>query len=177
MKAHCKDHKNVIQKLFTYTFLSLFSFLLLLFFITIGAIGDSTSVKARVVYVQTVATTTIKALVTSANGSYSESSPKKNLAGLVAKKFLQSSNEKCLDVLYLLFLNKPSSLCVVGLLAELCVVSRELSIHLLQYSNWTASLIRYLTNYSGKSSDCKETRCVLQVLCAMVTNSEDIPAE
>lgn len=145
--------------------------------ITIGAIGDSTSVKARVVHVQTVAIATMSALVTVVDGSNNESSPKRNLASLVAKKFLQPSNEKCLDVLHVLLHNKPSSYCVVMLLAGLCVVSRELNIHLLRHSNWTASLTKCLTSCNGKDSDIQETSCILQVLCAMVSNSEDIPSE
>ena len=145
--------------------------------ITIGAIGDSTSVKARVVHVQTVAIATVTALVGVFDGSNNESSPKRNLASLVAKKLLQPSNEKCLDVLLLLLQNKPSTYCVVKLLAGLCVVSRELSIHLLRHSNWTTLLTKCLASYNGKDSDIQETSCILQVLCAMVSNSEDIPAE
>ena len=145
--------------------------------ITIGAIGDSTSVKARVVHVQTVAIATMSALVTVVDGSNNGSSPKRNLASLVAKKLLQPSNEKCLDVLHVLLHNKPSSCCVVTFLAGLCVVSRELSIHLLTHSNWTASLTKCLTSYNGKDSDIQETSCILQVLCAIMSNSEDIPSE
>ena len=145
--------------------------------ITIGAIGDSTSVKARVVHVQTVAVATIRALITPANDSNNGSSPKRNLSSLVAKKLLQPSNEKCLDVLHILLHNKPSSLCVLSVLAELCVVSKELSIHLLRHSDWIASLTKCLTNCSGKNSEREETCCVLRVLCGMVSNAEDIPAE
>jgi len=142
-----------------------------------GAIGDSTSVKARVVHVQTVAVATIRALITPANDSNNGSSPKRNLSSLVAKKLLQPSNEKCLDVLHILLHNKPSSLCVLSVLAELCVVSKELSIHLLRHSDWIASLTKCLTNCSGKNSEREETCCVLRVLCGMVSNAEDIPAE
>ena len=145
--------------------------------ITIGAIGDSSSVKARVVYVQKVAIATMTALVAVVDGSNHESSPKRNLASLVAKKLLQPSNEKCLDVLLVLLQNRPSTYCVVKLLAGLCVVSRELSIHLLRHSNWTSSLTKCLTSCNGKDSDIQETSSILQVLCAMVSNSEDIPAE
>ncbi|KAM7446260.1 Serine/threonine-protein kinase 36 [Porites harrisoni] len=142
-----------------------------------GSIGDSTSVKARVVHVQTVALTTLQSLVTSHNGSYSESSPKRNLACLVAKKLLQPSNEKCLEVLYLLLHHKLSSLCILDFLAELCGVSRELSIHLSRHSNWMVSLTKFLSSCSGKHSDHKETCFVLLVLCSIVENSEDIPSE
>ena len=128
------------------------------------------------VHVQTVALTTLQTLVTSPNGSYSESSPKRNLAGLVAKKLLQPSNEKCLEVLYLLH-HKLSSLCVLDFLAELCGVSRELSIHLSRHSNWMVSLTKFLSSCSGKHSDHKETCSVLLVLCSIVENSEDIPSE
>lgn len=147
------------------------------YLILIGSIGDSTSVKARVVHVQTVALTTLQTLVTSHNGSYSESSPKRNLAGLVAKKLLQPSNEKCLEVLYLLLHHKLSSLCILDFLAELCGVSRELSIHLSRHSNWMVSLTKFLSSCSGKHSDHKETCSVLLVLCSIVENSEDIPSE
>ena len=147
------------------------------YLISIGSIGDSTSVKARVVHVQTVALTTLQTLVTSSNGSYSESSPKRNLACLVAKKLLQPSNEKCLEVLYLLLHHKLSSLYVLDFVAELCGVSRELSIHLSRHSNWMVSLTKFLSSCSGKHSDHKETCSVLLVLCSIVENSEDIPSE
>ncbi|CAH3111271.1 unnamed protein product [Porites lobata] len=142
-----------------------------------SSIGDSTSVKARVVHVQTVALTTLQTLVTSHNGSYGESSPKRNLACVVAKKLLQPSNEKCLEVLYLLLHHKLSSLCVLDFLAELCGVSRELSIHLSRHSNWMVSLTKFLSSCSGKHLDHKETCSVLLVLCSIVENSEDIPSE
>ena len=133
--------------------------------------------KARVAHVQTVAITAITALVSSTRGSNTKSSPKRNVASLVTKKLLQPSNEKCLDVLHALLRNKPSSSCVVGLLAELCAVSREMSIHLLKHSDWTGSLTKCLTRCSGEDSEHEETGCVLRVLCAMVSNSEEIPAE
>ena len=145
--------------------------------ITIGAIGDSTSVKARVVHIQTVAIATLTALVTSVDGSKTESSPKMNLANVMAKKLLQSQSEKCLDVLHVLLLHKPSWLCVVSLLAQLCALSRELSVHLLRHSNWTTSLTKCLKSCSGKTSDRGETSCLLRILCAMVSDSEDIQPE
>lgn len=143
----------------------------------LGAIGDSTSVKARVMRLQIVAITTVTSLVTSANSPNKESSPKRNLASLVAKKLLQPLNENCLDVLHQFLHHKTSSLCIVGLLAELCVVSRDFSRHLMRHSKWLPSLITYLTSCNGKDSSCEETCCVLRVLCAMVSNEEDIPAE
>ncbi|KAJ7388729.1 Serine/threonine-protein kinase 36 [Desmophyllum pertusum] len=76
-----------------------------------GAIGDSTSVKARVMRLQVVAITTVTSLVTSVNSPNKESSPKRNLASLVAKKLLQPLNENCLDVLHQFLHHKTSSLC------------------------------------------------------------------
>lgn len=143
----------------------------------IGAIGDSESVKARVTRLQIVAVTTVRVLVTLPRDSAIESSPKRNLASLVAKKLLQSSREDCLDVLYQFLHHSTSSLCVVSLVAELCVISRDFSLHLIRQSKWIASLTKFLTNCNGKDSDCEDTRCVLHVLCAMVANVEEIPAE
>lgn len=143
----------------------------------IGTIGDSTSVKARVTRLQIVAVTTVRVLVTSANGTVIESSPKRNLASLVAKKLLQPSREDCLDVLHQFLHHTTSSLCVVSLLAELCVISRDFSLHLMRQSKWMASLTKYLTSCNGKDSDCEETCCVLRILCAMVANVEEIPIE
>ena len=143
----------------------------------IGAIGDSESVKARVTRLQIVAVTTVRVLVTLPRDSAIESSPKRNLASLVAKKLLQSSREDCLDVLYQFLHQSTSSVCVVSLVAELCVISRDFSLHLLQQSKWIASLTKFLTSCNGKDSDCEDTRCVLRVLCSMVANVEEIPAE
>lgn len=143
----------------------------------IGAIGDSESVKARVTRLQIVAVTTVRVLVTLPRDSAIESSPKRNLASLVAKKLLQSSREDCLDVLYQFLHHSTSSLCVVSLVAELCVISRDFSLHLIRQSKWIASLTKFLTSCNGKDSDCEDTRCVLHVLCTMVANVEEIPAE
>ncbi|XP_020613754.1 serine/threonine-protein kinase 36-like isoform X3 [Orbicella faveolata] len=143
----------------------------------IGAIGDSASVKARVTRLQIVAVTTVTVLVTLPKDSAIESSPKRNLASLVAKKLLQPSREDCLDVVYQFLHNTASSLCVVNLVAELCVVSRDFSLHLMRQSKWLASLSKYLTSCNGKDSDREDTCCVLRVLCAMVANVEEIPAE
>lgn len=133
--------------------------------------------KARVTRLQIIALTTVRVLVTSANGTVIESSPKRNLASLVAKKLLQPSREDCLDVLHQFLHHTTSSLCVVSLLAELCVISRDFSLHLMRQSKWMASLTKYLTSCNGKDSDCEETCCVLRILCAMVANVEEIPIE
>lgn len=133
--------------------------------------------KARVTCLQIIALTTVRVLVTSANGTVIESSPKRNLASLVAKKLLQPSREDCLDVLHQFLHHTTSSLCVVSLLAELCVISRDFSLHLMRQSKWMASLTKYLTSCNGKDSDCEETCCVLRILCAMVANVEEIPVE
>lgn len=133
--------------------------------------------KARVTRLQIVALTTVRVLVTSANGTVIESSPKRNLASLVAKKLLQPSREDCLDVLHQFLHHTTSSLCVVSLLVELCVISRDFSLHLMRQSKWMVSLTKYLTSCNGKDSDCEETCCVLRILCAMVANVEEIPIE
>lgn len=133
--------------------------------------------KARVTCLQIVAVTTVRVLVTSANGTVIESSPKRNLASLVAKKLLQPSREDCLDVLHQFLHHTTSSLCVVSLLAELCVISRDFSLHLMRQSKWMASLTKCLTSCNGKDSDCEETCCVLRILCAMVANVEETPVE
>lgn len=164
----CTSAVEQILILFLFCFVNL---------ITIGAIGDSTSVKARVVHIQTVAITTLTALVTSVDGSKTESSPKMNLANVMAKKLLQPQNEKCLDVLHVLLVNKLSLLCVVSLLAQLCAVSRELSVHLLRQSKWTTSLTKCLRSCSGKNSDRVETCCLLRILCAMMSKLEDVQTE
>lgn len=164
----CTSAVEQILILFLFCFVNL---------ITVGAIGDSTTVKARVVHIQTVAITTLTALVTSVDGSKTESSPKMNLANVMAKKLLQPQNEKCLDVLHVLLVNKLSLLCVVSLLAQLCAVSRELSVHLLRQSNWTTSLTKCLRSCSGKNSDRVETRCLLRILCAMMSKLEDVQTE
>ena len=124
-----------------------------------------------------VAVTTVRVLVTLRNDSAIESSPKQNLASLVAKKLLQPSKEDCLDVLHQFLHHSTSSLCVVSLVAELCVVSRDFSLHLIRQSKWIASLTKYLMTCNGKDADCEDTYCVLRILCAMVTNVEEIPAE
>lgn len=143
----------------------------------LGAIGNSASVKAKVTRLQVVAVTTVRVLVTLPRDSANELSPKRNLASLVAKKLLQPSREDCLDVLYQFLHHSTSSLCVVSLVAELCVISRDLSLHLLRQSKWMTSLTKFLTSCHGKDSDCEDTRCVLRVLCAMVAIVEEIPAE
>lgn len=142
-----------------------------------GTIGDSTSVKARVTHLQIVAATTVRVLVTSPNDSAVQSSSKRNVASLVAKKLIQPSREDCLDVLYQFLQHTTSSLCVVGLVAELCVISRDFSLNLVRQSKWIASLTEYLTSCNGKDSDSEVTCCILRVLCTMVTNVEEIPAE
>lgn len=142
-----------------------------------GTIGDSTSVKARVRHLQIVAATTVRVLVTSPNDSAVESSSKRNVASLVAKKLIQPLREDCLDVLYQFLQHTTSSLCVVGLVAELCVISRDFSLNLVRQSKWIASLTEYLTSCNGKDSDSEVTCCILRVLCTMVTNVEEIPAE
>ena len=143
----------------------------------LGAIGDAVSVKARVTRLQIVAVTTVSVLVTLPRDSAVESSPKRNLASLVAKKLLQPSREDCLDVLYQFLHHSASSLCVVSLVAELCVISRDFGLHLLRQSKWMTSLTKFLTSCNGKDSDCEDTRCVLRVLCAMVATVEEIPSE
>ena len=147
------------------------------FYLKKGAIGDSTSVKARVTHLQIVVATTVRVLVTSPNDSAVESTPKRNVASLVAKKLIQPSREDCLDVLYQFLQHTTSSLCVVGLVAELCAISRDFSLNLVRQSKWIASLTKYLTSCNEKDSDCEVTCCILRVLCTMVTNVEEIPAE
>jgi len=134
-------------------------------------------VKARVTHLQIVAVTTMRVLVTLPSDSAVESSPKRNLASLVAKKLLQPSREDCLDVLHQFLQSTTSSLCVVSLVAELCVISRDFSLHLIRQSKWITSLTKYLTSCNGKDSDREDTRCLLPVLCAMVANVEEIPAQ
>lgn len=133
--------------------------------------------KARVTHLQIVAVTTMRVLVTLPSDSAVESSPKRNLASLVAKKLLQPSREDCLDVLHQFLQSTTSSLCVVSLVAELCVISRDFSLHLIRQSKWITSLTKYLTSCNGKDSDREDTRCLLPVLCAMVANVEEIPAQ
>ena len=115
--------------------------------------------------------------MTPANGPTKESNPKRNLSSLIGKKLLQPSNENCLDVLHQFLHHETTSLCVLEFLAELCVISRDFTLHLIRQSKWIASLTKYLTSCGGKDSDCEETCCVLRVLCAMVANVEEIPAE
>ncbi|XP_068679432.1 serine/threonine-protein kinase 36-like [Montipora foliosa] len=141
-----------------------------------GATGDSAAVKTRVVHVQTVGISAITALVSSANGFNHESSLKRNLASLIGKKLLQSSNEKCLDSLHILLQNRSSALHVVRLLSELCAVSRELSAHLLRHSSWRVALTMFFTSLSERYNP-EETICVLEVLCAMVIDSKDVHEE
>lgn len=155
----------------------LYFYFLVEFYLKKGAIGDSTSVKARVTHLQIVAATTVRVLVTSPNDSAVESTPKRNVASLVAKKLIQPSREDCLDVLYQFLQHTTSSLCVVGLVAELCAISRDFSLNLVRQSKWIASLTKYLTSCNEKDSDCEVTCCILRVLCTMVTNVEEIPAE
>ena len=143
----------------------------------IGALGDSTSVKTRVTHLQIVAVTTLSVLVSTTNGSYNQPTPKRNLASLVAKKLLQPSNENCLDVLHQFLRHEATSLCVLGLLAELCVLSKDFSLHLLRQSKWIASLTKHLTSCSGNDADCEETCCVLRVMCAMVASADEIATE
>ena len=133
--------------------------------------------KARVTRLQIVAITTVRVLVTLPSDSAVESSPKRNLASLVAKKLLQPSREDCFDALHQFLYNTTSSLCVVSLVAELCVISRDFSLHLTRQSKWMTSLTKYLTSCYGKDSDCEDTRCVLRVFCTMVANVEEIPAQ
>ena len=82
-----------------------------------------------------------------------------------------------MDVLYQFLHHSTSSVCVVSLVAELCVISRDFSLHLIGQSKWIASLTKFLTSCNGKDSDCEDTRCVLLVLCAMVAIVEEIPEE
>ena len=140
-------------------------------------VGDSASVKVKVMRLQVVAITTLRVLVTSSEATNNKSSSKRNLANLVAKKLLHSSNENCLDILHQFLHHKTSSLLVLGLLAGLCVVSRDFSQHLTRQSKWIVSLTKYLTSCSGKAADCEHTCCVLQILCSMVSNGEGIPTE
>ena len=133
--------------------------------------------KAKITHLQIVAVTTVRALATLSNGSAVESSPKRNLSSLVAKKLLQPPREDCLDVLHQFLHHTTSSLCAVSVVAELCVISRDFSLHLVRQSKWIASLTEYLTSCNGKDSDCEDTHCVLRVLCAMVANAEEIPTE
>ncbi|XP_044173674.1 serine/threonine-protein kinase 36-like isoform X3 [Acropora millepora] len=141
-----------------------------------GAIGDSVFVKERVLHVQTVGVATLTALASFANISNHQSSSKRNLSIFIAKKLLQPSNEKCLDVLHGLLNNRSSSLHVVRLLSKLCAVSKELSIYLLRHSSWKESLKMLFKNLSGLD-DQEGTICTLEILCAMLLDSEEVPEE
>ena len=143
---------------------------------TIGAIGDSVFVKERVLHIQTVGVATLTALTSFANISNHQSSSKRNLSIFIAKKLLQPSNEKCLDVLHGLLKNRSSSLLVVRLLSKLCTVSRELSIYLLRNSSWRESLKMFFKNLSGLD-DQEGTICALEILCATLLDSDEIPEE
>ena len=142
----------------------------------LGAIGDSASVKTRVVFVQSIAVETINTVVTVTSYSDRGSSSKKNVSTLVAKKLLQPSNEKCLDILYQLLQNKASFLHVLSLLSELCVVSKDLSMCLLQQEKWRVSFAENLE--SCRKESCKETSCLLRLLCMAISRRDrDVPAE
>ena len=119
---------------------------------------------------------TLTVLASFANISNHQSSSKKNLSIFIAKKLLQPSNEKCLDVLHGLLKNRSSSLLVVRLLSKLCAVSRELSTYLLRHSSWRESLKMLFKNLGGVD-DQEGTICILEILCAMLLDSEEIPEE
>lgn len=142
-----------------------------------GAISDSPSTRATIMRPQVVALTTLLALVTSSKTTNSKSNTKGNLASFVAKKLIHPSNENCMDFLHQFLHHKASSLSVLNFLAELCMVSRDFSLHLTRHAKWIVSLTKCLTSCNGKDANCKETCSVLQILCCMVTNAENIPTE
>ena len=126
---------------------------------------------------QVVALTTLLALVTSSKTTNSKSNTKGNLASFVAKKLIHPSNENCMYFLHQFLHHKASSLSVLNFLAELCMVSRDFSLHLTRQAKWIVSLTKCLTSCNGKDANCRETCSVLQILCCMVTNAENIPTE
>ncbi|RMX51397.1 hypothetical protein pdam_00020807 [Pocillopora damicornis] len=142
-----------------------------------GAISDSPSARATIMRPQVVALTTLLALVTSSKTTNSKSNTKGNLASFVAKKLIHPSNENCMDFLHQFLHHKASSLSVLNFLAELCMVSRDFSLHLTRQAKWIVSLTKCLTSCNGKDANCRETCSVLQILCCMVTNAENIPTE
>ena len=146
-------------------------------FFELGAISDSPSARATIMRPQVVALTTLLALVTSSKTTNCKSNTKGNLASFVAKKLLHPSNENCVDLLHQFLHHKASSLSVLNFLAELCMVSRDFSLHLTRQAKWIVSLTKCLTSCNGKDANCKETCSVLQILCCMVTNAENIPTE
>lgn len=152
-------------------------FLRLWIFFELGAISDSPSARATIMRPQVVALTTLLALVTSSKTTNSKSNTKGNLASFVAKKLLHPSNENCVDLLHQFLHHKASSLSVLNFLAELCMVSRDFSLHLTRHAKWIVSLTKCLTSCNGKDANCRETCSVLQILCCMVTNAENIPTE
>lgn len=119
---------------------------------------------------------TLTALASFDNISNHQSSSKRNFTIFIAKKLLQPSNEKYLDVLHGLLKNRSSSLLVVRLLSKLCAVSRELSIYILRHSSWIVSLTMFFKNLSGLD-DQEGIICALEILCAMLLDSEEIPEE
>lgn len=140
--------------------------------------GDPAAVKSRIKHLQSVAITTICAIVSpSGVPSGSALGPKRNLASVVAKKLLQSSYEKHLSVLLQSINSHGLFVSVLKVLYELCEVSRDMAVHVRSQPRVITPLLAHLKASVQKDDRSEETQLVLRLLCLFLSGGGEYSPE
>ncbi|XP_048582093.1 serine/threonine-protein kinase 36 isoform X2 [Nematostella vectensis] len=136
--------------------------------------ADPNSLKSRAKQLQSLTRSTLCALLAPSTSPHSPA--KRNLASVVAKKFLQKAHEKHLDVLLQYAGSRQPVPPALSVVAELCLVSREFSMHVGGEHKVLAAMASHLQG-QGQQTKAEVLCPVMQIIYNTNMALGEVPVE